>query len=185
MLMALAGVVPDPTAVPPRHRSLPDVLNEVQGYSVGRVEGCVTVGGQPAPGARVAVGPKHPTTGQITLLATLFVTRDDGCYDGTMYPGDWGVAASLQGTPYPGGGILPTVQTITVVEDQTTSVPTLALPSTGRVEVSVLDESGVAVPARVSVVGFVVSMRTGDRGTHIATVLKTFLVRAGVAGEPC
>jgi hypothetical protein len=71
-----------------------------------------------------------------------------------MYPGDWGVAASLQGTPYPGGGSLPAVQTITVVENQTTSVPTLALPSTGRVEVSVVDENGVSVPARVSVVGF-------------------------------
>jgi hypothetical protein len=131
-----------------------DVLNEVLGYEVGRVAGCVTVGGAPAPGARVAVGPQDGTTGQITLLATLFVTGDDGCYEGTMYPGDWGVAASLEGTPYAGGGSLPAVQTITVVENQTTAVPTLALPSTGRVQVSVVDENGLAVPARVSVVGF-------------------------------
>jgi hypothetical protein len=132
-----------------------DILNEVQGYDVGTVTGCVTVGGAPAPGARVAVGPRSGgTTGPITLLATLFVTGDDGCYGGTMYPGDWGVAASLEGTPYQGGGSVPAVQNVTVVDGQNTVVPTLALPSTGRVQVSVVDENGLAVPARVSVVGF-------------------------------
>jgi hypothetical protein len=132
-----------------------DMLNAVQGYPVGRVAGCVTVGGAPAPGARVAVGPRSGgTTGPITLLATLFVTGDDGCYDGTMYEGDWGVAASLEGTPYAGGGSVPAVQNINVVQNVTTAVPTIALPATGRVQVSVVDENNLAVPARVTVVGF-------------------------------
>lgn len=131
-----------------------DVLNEVLGYGVGRVAGCVTVGGAPAPGARVALGPQHPTTGRITSLVTLFATGDDGCYDGTVYPGDYGVAASLEGTLYEGSAGVPAVQSITVVEDETTAVPTLALPSTGRVQVFVVDENGLEIPARVSVVGF-------------------------------
>ncbi|MCI0635371.1 MAG: carboxypeptidase-like regulatory domain-containing protein, partial [Actinobacteria bacterium] len=128
-----------------------DLQNEVFEVPVGRLRGCVTVGGAPAPHARVAVGPL--AAGRIASLATLFVTDAAGCYEGTLAPGSWGAAASQEGTPYEGGGALPAVRAVTIVADQTSDLD-LALPATGRVEVTVLDETGASVPARVSVVGF-------------------------------
>jgi hypothetical protein len=128
-----------------------DLLNEVFELPVGRLAGCVTVGGAPAPHARVAVGPV--SAGRIASLSTLFVTDDAGCYEGTLEPGSYGAAVSQEGTPYAGGGTLPAVQSAVIVADETTALD-FALPATGRVEVTVLDEDGLAVPARVSVVGF-------------------------------
>jgi hypothetical protein len=128
-----------------------DLLNEVFEVQVGRLAGCVTVGGAPAPHARVAVGPV--VTGRIASLSTLFVTDDEGCYEGTLEPGSYGAAASQEGTPYEGGGPLPALRNAPIVADQTAQLD-FALPATGRVEVTVLDENGLAVPARVTVVGF-------------------------------
>ena len=127
-----------------------DLLNEVFERPVGGLAGCVSVGGAPAPHARVAVGPV--AAGRIASLSTLFVTDEQGCYEGTLAPGSYGAAASQEGTPYEGGGLLPALRNATIVADQTTQLD-FALPATGRVEVTVLDENGLAVPARVSVVG--------------------------------
>jgi hypothetical protein len=129
-----------------------DLRAEVLGLSVGRIEGCVTQGGAPAPGARVAVG-LIPSGTEIRRLSTLFVTGEDGCYGGASTTGTRGVAVSREGTPYVGGGVMPALETVSIVAGQTTVV-NFALPDTGRLEVSVVDESGLPIPARVTVVGF-------------------------------
>ena len=129
-----------------------DLRAEALGLAVGRVEGCVTQGGVPSPGSRVAVGPL--SSGSIARLATLFITGDDGCYGGNVAPGNYGAAASREGTPYIGGGVVPAVQNVSIVASTTTSGVDFDLPVTGHLEVDVVDEDGFAVPARVTVVGF-------------------------------
>lgn len=130
-----------------------DLRAEVLGLNPGRLEGCVTQGGVPVPGARVAVGPLN-TSGQIARLLTLFITDEDGCYGGLVPQGATrGVAVSREGTPYVGGGVTPQVQTVSITSGVTTVLDHV-LPDTGRLEVEVVDEAGQATPARVTVVGF-------------------------------
>src|SRR4029453_9882172 len=55
--------------------------SEVEGAAMGHLQGCVTIGGAPAPGARVAVGPLGTVTGQGTRIRTLrshYVTDASG-----------------------------------------------------------------------------------------------------------
>ncbi|MEN8183272.1 MAG: hypothetical protein ABFS46_12140 [Myxococcota bacterium] len=125
-----------------------DLAAEVLGLATGRIEGCVRVGSEPAPGARVAVGPVN-ASGEFTRLETLFVTDEAGCYAGTVTPGSFGVAASLEGAPSSGGA----PATVTI-EEGGTRVVDLALPATGRLAVSVVDDRGRPLPARISLVGF-------------------------------
>jgi hypothetical protein len=128
-----------------------DIENEVKGLAIGTVQGCILIGDQPAAAARVTIGPV--TDGAIARVATTFVTGDDGCYAGTLTPGEYGVVASRRGAPYEGGGATPVVHPITVTAGETTEQD-IALPATGRVRVTVNDERNEAVPARISVVGF-------------------------------
>ncbi len=128
-----------------------DLEHAVKELTVGTLRGCVTAGGAPAPQARVAVGPLQE--GAIASVSSIFVTGEDGCYAGTLLPGEYGVAAARQGVPYEGGGPLPVVHPVGIVAGSTAAVD-LALPATGRVAVTVRDESGAAVPARVMAVGF-------------------------------
>ena len=118
---------------------------------VGTLEGCVTVGGVAAPGARVAVGPI--ASGELSDLRSLFVTDAAGCYQGDIPIGSYGVVAGIQGAPYQGGGSYPTVNPVTITTGGT-ATQDIALPATGRVRVEVEDESGNPVPARVTIVGF-------------------------------
>jgi hypothetical protein len=128
-----------------------DIENEVKGLPIGVLRGCVTVAGDPAPAARVAVGPLDDD-GAIAGLTTLFVTGEDGCYSGTLVPGEYGVAGAREGTPYEGSGEAPLVHSVSVGEGETVEQD-IALPATGRLRVQVVGESG-PIPARVSVVGF-------------------------------
>ena len=128
-----------------------DIENEVKGLTSGTVRGCVLIGDQPGTAARVSIGPV--TDGAIASVATTFVTDDDGCYYGTLAPGEYGVVAARGGVPYEGGGTTPLVHPITVSAGETTEQD-IALPATGRVHVAVTDEQNAAVPARIGVVGF-------------------------------
>jgi hypothetical protein len=125
--------------------------HELKGLPTGTLRGCVTVGGQPAPNVRVSVGPTDGSA--ITSVASIFVTDAGGCYAGTLTPGAYGLAAARHGVPYEGGGPVPVMHPIAIVEGQTT-VQDVALPATGRVRVSVVDEHSAPVPARVGVIGF-------------------------------
>lgn len=128
-----------------------DLEREVKGLPIGRLRGCVTVGGEPAAQVRVAVGPV--ASGAIASVASIFVTGADGCYAGTLAPGAYGVAAGKAGVPYEGGAGVPTIHPIVIAEGQTV-VRDIALPASGRLRVQVTDAAEQPVPARVSVVGF-------------------------------
>ncbi|MBX3027901.1 hypothetical protein KF840_23655 [bacterium] len=128
-----------------------DFERAIKGLPVGALRGCVTIGGVPAPQARVAVGPV--ANGAITSVTSIFVTGPDGCYAGTLPPGAYGVAAARQGAPYEGGGSKPIVHPIAIAEGGAVE-QNIALPATGRVRVQVTDADEQPLPARVAVVGF-------------------------------
>ncbi|MEO8602652.1 MAG: hypothetical protein ABI629_08755 [bacterium] len=128
-----------------------DLEHLVKRVPVGSLAGCVTIGGQPAPQVRVAVGPV--ANGAINAVTAIFVTGPDGCYAGTLLPGAYGVAGARHDVPYEGSGVTPVVHSLTVVEGQT-ATQDIALPATGRLQVRVTDGSGAAMPARVSILGF-------------------------------
>ncbi|NNL66771.1 MAG: PHP domain-containing protein, partial [Myxococcales bacterium] len=137
--------------------SASDVIDaeiELLGTLHGTLQGCVTVGGVPAPGARVAVGPVN--AGRIQELASAWVTDAAGCYEGSVPVGSFSVAAAKEGVPYEGGGILPLLHPV-LIADGGVTVQDIALPATGRLRVVVEDPNlpgaDKALPARISVVG--------------------------------
>ncbi|HYC53985.1 MAG TPA: hypothetical protein VEL28_03505 [Candidatus Binatia bacterium] len=125
--------------------------NLVKGRLAGKVSGCVTKNGNPAPGARVAIGPV--VSGAIDRVTSIWVTNATGCFEGTVPVGNYGMAAWREGTPYEGGGATPTVHNV-IVASGAPVVQDFALPNNGTVSVTVTDENSNVVPARVSIVGF-------------------------------
>jgi hypothetical protein len=128
-----------------------DLENLVRTLRSGTVQGCVTVGGSPAVGARVSAGPE--SGGALTGLSSNWTTDSSGCYSGSLPEGNYGVAAWAEGAPFEGGGSTPLVHPVTIDADVPV-VENIALPATGHVDVTVVDENSDAVPARVSIVGF-------------------------------
>lgn len=125
--------------------------NLLKGVTTGQISGCVTVGGVPAPGARVSAGPVQ--SGQITRLRSTWVTGPDGCYSGTLQTGSTGFVVWREGTLYEGGAGTPPVSLVTISQ-LVPAVKNFDLPAPGHVNVTVVDENDDPVPARVSVVGF-------------------------------
>jgi hypothetical protein len=131
-----------------------DIQIEEQALASGTVRGCVTVGsagGPPVAGARVAAGVL--VSGRIDTLRGHWVTGADGCYEGRLPVGTYGVAASKQGFPYEGGGTLPLVHPVALGAGASV-VQDVVLPETARLRVVVRDPGGEPLPARLSVVGF-------------------------------
>jgi hypothetical protein len=124
---------------------------ELDGNPTGTLEGCVTAGGAPLPGARVSLG--LAAGGAIDHVVAHFVTDAAGCYSANVPAGNYGAVAGKIGYPYEGSLTAPTVHPVTVAANAV-STEHFALPATGGLRVSVLDASGNAVPARVSVIGF-------------------------------
>ncbi len=125
--------------------------NLVKGITSGEVSGCVTVGGVPAPGARVSAGPV--SAGAISRVVSTWVTGPDGCYSGSMPTGTYGFAAWRAGTLYEGGAGTPPIHMVGIVETAPAE-QNFDLPAPGHVSVAVVDENNAAVPARVTIVGF-------------------------------
>jgi len=130
-----------------------DLEQEIRAVSRGTVSGCITAGGAPAAGARVGIGPKNLAGTTLTSLAASFVADADGCYAGTLPVGTYGAVAGKTGFPYEGGGTQPLLHTVTISAGGA-AVQDFALPATGRLQVTVSDESDAPVPARIGVVGF-------------------------------
>lgn len=134
-----------------------DLAAAVKGTPTARLDGCVTVGGVPAPGAKVTVG-VFDTGGLLTALRTHFTTDAAGCYAGDV-PLPGGVAATLgvvagrHGTPYEGGASSPP-PTLALFSPGGSQTVDFDLPPTGSLWVGVTDENGQPLPARVTVVGF-------------------------------
>jgi hypothetical protein len=125
--------------------------NAVKGTKSGTISGCVTVGGNPAPGARVSGGPV--SAGQITRVVSTWVTGPDGCFSGTVPVSSNGYAAWREGTMYEGGAATPTVHVVNVPFNGSV-IQNFALPAPGHVAVNVVDENSNPVPGRISIVGF-------------------------------
>ena len=125
----------------------------VKGIAHGRVQGCVTVGGAPAAGARVsgATG-GHGAEGR---------ERDDQRGGGLPQlrrapwrSGNWRLAAGVRGAALPGRARDAHQQHLQRERRRHRPPWTSTLPATGRLSAHVVDESGLPLPARVTVVGF-------------------------------
>jgi len=137
-----------------------DLENEVKSVATGRVEGCVTVAGNPVPGARVTVGQRllsqlGANDNESTKISSHFTTSPGPCpnYSGTVRPGGYEAAAALKGHLYQGGASSPPVSNLIIASGATTPLD-FDLPATGRLRVQVSDAGGAPMPGRVTVVGF-------------------------------
>ena len=133
-----------------------DLEVAIKGLANATLEGCVTVAGVPAPGAKVTVG-TFDLLDDITAMVAHFVTDADGCYAGSVPvpvdPTPYGVVASQQGTPYQGGSSKPFVNGVVFVSGGSYTVD-LDFPETGSLQVTTTNANSDALPTRVSVVGF-------------------------------
>ena len=133
-----------------------DLEVAIKGLASANLNGCVTVAGVPAPGAKVTVG-AFDEFDDITAMVAHFITDADGCYDGSVPvpvdPTPYGVVASRQGTPYQGGSSKPFVNDVAMVSGGTYTV-NMDFPETGSLEVTTTNAASDALPTRVSVVGF-------------------------------
>jgi len=134
-----------------------DARNEIQCLPTGTLEGNVTAGGNPAVRADIAVlgnpadGPIFDPLDYNVLTHTR--TDDQGNYSLTLPAGSYNVIANLEGSPYEGTLSAPTQHAVVVAAFGSTTQD-IALPATGALQVTVDDENGYDVPARVTVVGF-------------------------------
>lgn len=149
-----------------------DDIIAVNSLAHGQVGGCVTVGGVPAPGARVAVGPGNGSA--VVGLSSHFVADADGCFLGDLRPGTYAAAASRPGTPFEMGSATPFARPIVVTADQMTSVG-FDLPATARVIVRIVDENGAPMPGRASILGFDPSVEPGLPTSMVIGQVTTWL----------
>ena len=135
--------------------SIENTRNEIQCVPTGTLSGSVTIGGNPAVRAGVAI--MAPASfGPNGVSKNVFLhtyTDDDGNYSVTLPPGTFTVAASMPGTPYEGGGSTPLEHSVNITAFGSTT-QNIALPATGALQVTVVDENNDPSPARLSVVGF-------------------------------
>ncbi len=148
--------------------AIQELANVLEGNPTGTVRGCVTVGGAPAPNAKVTVGTL--AAGELAAALAHFVTDATGCYAGevevpagagTLY----GAVAGKERALYVGGALSPPVTSFSLFPAGDEEVIDFALPATGRLQVDVTDENGAPVPARITVVGLDPSpepIRTGQ-----------------------
>lgn len=151
-----------------------DLVHALRGVATGTIRGCVAVAGVPVEGARVAVG--RSSAGIVRGLTTHFRTGADGCYSGTLPAGDWGAAAARDRTPYEQNNPTPLARSFTIEAGAVTMVD-FDLPPPGRLEVRVTDESGRAIPARITLVGFDPSPEPGIPTTSPVGSTTTWLFR--------
>lgn len=134
-----------------------EVQIALEGGAAGLLRVCVTSGatGQdPVESARVVAA--RDATGGTTgpnVLRGHWITGAGGCSQGRLPAGNYLVAAAKEGFPYEGGGST-AVFTLVNVPAGGSVEHAVTLPQTGKLSVSVTDESGSPTPARVGVVGF-------------------------------
>ena len=157
--------------------SIVDVRNAIQGIPTGTLAGTVTSGGQPVAGADVVVLGAAATAPALLEynVVTHFRTAADGTYRGTLPAGAYEVRAQQDGR----GVASPDPANVAIVV-ATTTTQDFTLPAPGGLRVTVADENGLPVPAKVQLVGFDPSpdpLNTQD-------VLGALTNVTGVFGEP-
>lgn len=130
--------------------SIADVRNQIQSVPTGTIAGTVTSGGLPVANADVVViGADYPG-GPDKNIVLHFRTAADGTYSGTLAGGLYTVEANkdgrLQATPSPAINVL-VIAGNTVTQDFT-------LPEPAHLAVTVTDQNGDPVPAKIQLVGF-------------------------------
>ena len=135
--------------------SIQNTRNEIECVPTGTLSGNVTVGGNPAVRAGVAViAPGTFGPGGVSKNVFISTTTDDlGNYTLTLPPGSYTVAANSDGAPYEGGGSTPLEHPVSIAAFGSTT-QNIALPAGGALQVAVTDENSDPSPAKVSVVGF-------------------------------
>ena len=142
--------------------SLIETRNTSQCGAFGTLTGTVDVGGTPLSGADVvALGNIVDAPGNNNVLHGALSqnvvnhTRTDasGNYTMTLPPGDYDIVVNHEGSPYQGGGSTPMPNPITMAAFGMV-VQNVTLPSTGTLQVTVVDESAAPIAGRISVVGF-------------------------------
>jgi hypothetical protein len=174
-LIALAGLAPSPFVVAPggsrtftrhvlvgdgRGNAAQELAHVVNGQNTGTVQGCVTVGGAPAPNAKVSIYTLN-TGPPVSLNQAIahFVTNASGCYSGKVEVAgsgtvNYGAIAGKDGARYVGGGATPPITQFNLFPAGDSETINFAMPNNGTLTVNVTDETGNPVPARVTVVGF-------------------------------
>src|SRR5581483_4730865 len=128
--------------------SIEDARNEIQGVTTGTLSGHVTSGGQPLGNADVAVL-GTPVNQMSQNVVDHFRTAADGSYRGTLAPGNYNVRANKDGRLF--GTPDPAPITITAAA---TTMQDFDLPAAGGLRVTVTDQNGAPIPAKVQLVGF-------------------------------
>lgn len=164
--LALTGFAPPNFAIPPNGGevtvtryfaigdgtvgSIVDIRNQILGLSTGTLDGSVTRAGQPVAGVDVTVlGDPDDGPGTDKHVVAHYETDASGAYQGTLPPGDYTVQAHLDGhlaaTPDPGS---------VSVTDAGTTTQDFTIPESGRLQVTIEDETDTGIAGKVSIIGF-------------------------------
>lgn len=131
--------------------------NQIQYRPAGTVSGTATIGGVPAAGVRVVVlgdTAEGPGLGPLNENVVNHTVSDSaGQYSMEVAAGSYTVTAAAQGHPFEGGGAAPLEHSVDVVAFGTT-VQNVAIPATGAIDVTIIDETSSPIAGRVTVVGF-------------------------------
>jgi hypothetical protein len=137
--------------------SVSDARDRIQHRAVGRLEGRVRTAGRPVEGAQVAIlGRPEAGPGLAPLddnVVTVARTDAEGRYALTLAPGVYEAAVAKPATPYERSRSRPDRHEIEIDAFATTRLD-MTLPETGTLRVTITDERGEPIAARVSVVGF-------------------------------
>jgi hypothetical protein len=120
------------------------------GVTTARLAGTVTSAGQPIADADVTVFLPTPADGMPSPAPfDHFKTDAAGHYQGTLPAGAYGVRPAKDGRPFPDpvGATVKLQPGVTTMQDFT-------LPPAGLLEVTVTDDAGTPIPAKVQLVGF-------------------------------
>jgi hypothetical protein len=126
--------------------SIQDARNEIFDEDTGLLGGTVMVATTPLEEATVAVVKTPGTLGAVYDVITTFETDVNGEFQGSLPPGDYQVMVAKEGYPYDSGTQTPNAQAVSVTSGALTEVA-LALPDTGRLRVTSVDESSADIPA--------------------------------------
>ena len=126
--------------------SVLDIINEIQGVSVGKISGLVMdqISGQPAEKASVIIYQRMPDDSR--RLYSQYHVKVNGQFHGTLVPGGYSARVTGKGRP------LSDFVDFDVWSNHNTKL-TMEAKSPGRINVSVWDDLGNRLPAKATIVG--------------------------------